>query len=343
MFNKLDNIKYITDDNYEKLMSLNIDSQFIDNKGKTRAINVQHNGIKFSVILKNPIMPLNIKIDDKLYSILDDKYLEEIVTNYLEMTTVKQIFLNEDSNNSSEIQGKFGNIDIILLYNKGVNTNLRFTKKVRGELSLTYNNNLGESQISLFKFNKKLSRYITEYFIWLYSIFVDEKIIENPRSNIENVDQKLLEEFLSKYIVVDERFSYKRLKNFFSFDNEDIFRNRKMVINSEEVLKRLLYILRLEITRNFPNILKYKDYTFLQHYYLDPEDFEYFPNQVVLHDKEKTLKWLKEKSDSIETNKYMLYETIEPSFVQPYFFKNKNIDDDRIFIAQNTNCFEKAI
>ena len=116
-----------------------------------------------------------------------------------------------------------------------------------------------------------------------------------------------------------------------------------MVINSEEVLKRLLYILRLEITRNFPNILKYKDYTFLQYYYLDPEDFEYFPNQVVLHDKEQTLKWLKEKSDSIETNKYMLYETIEPSFVQPYFFKNKKINDDRIFIAQNTNSFEKAI
>ena len=39
----------------------------------------------------------------------------------------------------------------------------------------------------------------------------------------------------------------------------------------------------------------------------------------------------------------MLYETIEPNFVQPYFFRNKNIDsDNRIFIAQNTDSFKKA-
>jgi len=97
-----------------------------------------------------------------------------------------------------------------------------------------------------------------------------------------------------------------------------------------------------EITRNFPSILNYKDNTFLKKFYLDTEDFENFPNQVVLKNKDFTLKWLKEKEENIEFNKYSLYDFINPNLIQPYFFKNEGISNNQIFIAQNTNSFENA-
>ena len=119
-------------------------------------------------------------------------------------------------------------------------------------------------------------------------------------------------------------------------------RNGKMVINSDEVLKRLLYSLRLEITRNFPSILNYKNNTFLTNFYLDTEDFESFPNQVVLKNQDFTLKWLKEKEETLEINKYSLYNFINPNIIQPYFFKNDLVDNKKIFIAQNTTSFINA-
>ena len=241
----------------------------------------------------------------------------------------------------SEIHGKFGNLDVIIMC-KGITNDLYFAKRIVEKTSLTLNN-LGDSisHINSFKFNKKLARYLTEYIFSLYSIYIDQKINENPIINIENPDQELIEGFVRKFITIDTSFSYKKMKNIFSMQNTDIIRNGKIVINSNEILKRLLYSLRLEITRNFPSILIYKDNTFLRNFYLDTEDFEDFPNQVILKNREFTLKWLKEKEETIELNKYSLYDFINPNLTQSYFFKNDLISN-KIFIAQNTNSFENA-
>jgi len=339
MFNKLDNVYYIEENDHDQIQKLDILSQFIDNKGKTRVININHNNSIFSLILKKPFTPLNLKNDENYYSISDIRYLEELVLNHLKLTSIKHVVLNDEL---SEIHGKFGNLDVIIMC-KGITSDLYFAKRVIEKTSLTLNN-LSDSSIShinSFKFNKKLARYLTEYVFWLYSIYIQQKIDENPIINIENPDQELIEGFVRTFITIDTSFSYKKMKNIFSMQNTEIMRNGKMVINSNEILKRLLYSLRLEITRNFPSILTYKDNTFLRNFYLDTEDFEDFPNQVILKNREFTLKWLKEKEDNIEFNKYSLFDYINPNLTQSYFFKNDLISN-KIFIAQNTNSFENA-
>ena len=339
MFNKLDNVYYIKENDYEKIEKLNIVSQFVDNKGKTRVININYNNILFSMIFKTPFTPLNIDNDERYYSISNERYLEELVLNYLKLTSIKHIVLNDVL---SEIHGKFGTLDVIIMCN-GISNNLHFAKRIIEKTSLTLNNLIGSrSQIDSFKFNKKLARYLTEYIFWLYSIYIHQKMNENPIINTENADQNLIEGFIRKFITIDTSFSYKKMKNIFSLQNSDIMRNEKMIINSNEILKRLLYSLRLEITRNFPSILNYKDNTFLRNFYLDTEDFENFPNQVVLKNQEFTLKWLKEKEETIELNKYSLYDFINPNLIQPYFFRNDLISNKHTFIAQNTNSFENA-
>ena len=338
MFNKLDNVYYIKENDYEKIEKLNIVSQFVDNKGKTRIININYNNILFSMIFKTPFTPLNIDNDERYYSISNERYLEELVLNYLKLTSIKHIVLNDVL---SEIHGKFGTLDVIIMCN-GISNNLHFAKRIIEKTSLTLNNLIGSrSQIDSFKFNKKLAKYLTEYIFWLYSIYIHQKMNENPIINTENADQNLIEGFVRKFIIIDTSFSYKKMKNIFSLQNSDIMRQEKMIINSNEILKRLLYSLRLEITRNFPSILNYRENTFLKNFYLDTEDFENFPNQVVLKNQEFTLKWLKEKEENTELNKYSLYDFINPNLIQPYFLKNDRISN-QIFIAQNTNSFENA-
>ena len=340
MYNKLDNVNYIYENDYNEIKKLNIVSQFIDNKGKTRSININYKNEIFSIIFKKPFIPFNINNDENYYSISNVIFLEEIIIGYLKLKSIKHVILNDKF---SEIHGKFENTDVIIMCD-GISENLNFARRINETTSsLTLNNLIdSRSHINSFKFNKKLARYLTEYLFWLYSLYINEKAEQNPILNIENADQSLLEEFMKEFIIIDETFSYNQLKNIFSIQNTDIMRNGKMVINSDEVLKRLLYSLRLEITRNFPSILNYKNNTFLTNFYLDTEDFESFPNQVVLKNQDFTLKWLKEKEETLEINKYSLYNFINPNIIQPYFFKNDLVDNKKIFIAQNTNSFINA-
>ena len=340
MYNKLDNVNYINENDYNEIKKLNIVSQFIDNKGKTRSININYKNEIFSIIFKKPFIPFNINNDENYYSISNVIFLEEIIIGYLKLKSIKHVILNDKF---SEIHGKFENTDVIIMCD-GISENLNFARRINETTSsLTLNNLIdSRSHINSFKFNKKLARYLTEYLFWLYSLYINEKAEQNPILNIENADQSLLEEFMKEFIIIDETFSYNQLKNIFSIQNTDIMRNGKMVINSDEVLKRLLYSLRLEITRNFPSILNYKNNTFLTNFYLDTEDFESFPNQVVLKNQDFTLKWLKEKEETLEINKYSLYNFINPNIIQPYFFKNDLVDNKKIFIAQNTNSFINA-
>ena len=92
-----------------------------------------------------------------MYSV---RYLQELVLNYLKLTSIKHVVLNDVL---SEIHGKFGNLDVIIMCN-GISNNLNFAKRINEKTSLTLNNLINSrSYIDSFKFNKKLARYLTEY------------------------------------------------------------------------------------------------------------------------------------------------------------------------------------
>ena len=44
-----------------------------------------------------------------------------------------------------------------------------------------------------------------------------------------------------------------------------------------------------------------------------------------------------------DVQKYVIYDSIYPSLIQPYFFKNDLINNDQTYLAQNTNSFQKAM
>jgi len=344
LYNNLDNVYYLSIEDNEILSKLPIDSQYIDDKGKTRGLNISFGSGKFSLIFKEPIPTFNVPIDKKLYPISEFSVQQVISSGgLLSLKNVKHVVLNE----SIEFKGKLGgmNCSVICRRENGSTTSssFPFSKKISVGDSLSVNILDENSQMIKFKENKKKARYFLEYFYWLYSHFISQKIQQNPIADVERYDETLMEEFVANFIVIDPNFTHKVFRNFLSFENRDILRDRKLVLNSEDMLKRLIYYLRLELSRNFPNILKYKENNFLKSFYLDVEDFFEFPNQIVLKGKESAMKWLGENKQILDLNKYTLYDYVYPSKTEPYFFQNDMVENRTIFLAQNTNSFEKAM
>jgi len=155
----------------------------------------------------------------------------------------------------------------------------------------------------------------------------------------------LIDEFIRNHILIDETFNYsnKKLKNYFSLSNSSFVNNNRLILKSNEILKRLIYFLRIELTRNFAVILNYNQKTSFDTFYDDVDDFKDFPNQIVLKDEDFALNWLNQKNEILNSNKYILYKSIQPNLDQPYFFIDETMTKGKVYLAQNTNSFEKAI
>ena len=99
-----------------------------------------------------------------------------------------------------------------------------------------------------------------------------------------------------------------------------------MILKSDEILKRLIYFLRIELTRNFAVILNYNQKTSFDTFYDDVDDFKDFPNQIVLKDEDFALNWLNQKNEILNSNKYILYKMLilrDYLFECKYLWKNK--------------------
>jgi len=340
MYNKLDNVTYIENDDYDFIKKLNVRTQIVDTKGKTRGVSIENNGLLFSVLFDKPVPNFDCPISSKLEYVSDKGSIEQMIMNVLKLEEVKQYVIDKEI--KSEIHGKRGNLKVIVLIENKETFSFVNTKKKVKSLSVYSDNN---SNIVDFQNRKKISRYVLEYFYWLYSTFINKKHEENPILDIYNFNESLIDEFTRNHILIDEMFNYsnKKLKNYFSLSNSSFINNNRLILKSNEILKRLISFLRIELTRNFAVILNYNQKTSFDTFYNDVDDFKDFPNQIVLKDEDFALNWLNQKSEILNSNKYILYKSVQPNLDQPYFFKDETMTKGKVYLAQNTNNFEKAI
>jgi hypothetical protein len=113
--------------------------------------------------------------------------------------------------------------------------------------------------------------------------------------------------------------------------------NSKLVLKSQETLKRIIYSLKL-FSRQRINLLNYYKNNSIENYYVDLTDFDQYHFQVILEGENAVEKWVDEQ----ELN-YTLYDSVQvDKLVKPYFFKN-NLVNNQIYLAQNTSSIQKAI
>jgi hypothetical protein len=313
--------KKITDVSFPiKKYSLTSISQYIDSYGKTRRININYEGINISLIT-SPIQPLSIK-EDSLSPVY--KTTTEIASKIFNLLNIQIESQTINGNSLQEINGIFGNVNITIpindeepLQNISINkTGLHFPDSQTSALDI-YNK------------NKKISRYIKEYTLWLFSIYIDE-------NKIEQLTDEVFVNFSQDKIII-KPFTYTIVPKTFSLKSK-LMESKKLIVSSEELLKRLMYFLRLYSTRNKKELYNYHTHNFIKDYYVDITDFDIFPEQVILQGENSIDKWIQESRF-----KYNIQETIITGQNIPYFFKNPNIYNDKVFLAQNALSLDKAV
>lgn len=294
--------------------------QGIDSYGKCRMIRFEYDN-NIGTLITSPIQPLAIpevrgwvatKIDQEL-AIQFAAYLGIIISGQSVQNDVVK-----------ELYGILGNVRISIPVDDGI--------PMDGIPLIDKGISYPENKISVIEnYNKykKLARYITEYMYWLFSLYLYE-------DETRDMSLETIESFVKDKIKLVPDFEYGYVGKLFSI-NSGVMDDGKLVIKSEEALKRLVYTLRVYIRRFSQKIRKYHTRKVIENYYVDIIDFDYHQFQVILHGEDSVEKWIQEQKI-----KYNLYNSVQTSKIIPYFFQN-NLVGPRIYLAQNTHNVYKAI
>ena len=298
---------------------LKIISQWIDSYGKTRILNIEFFGKLISMIV-SPIQPIHTKQakSSKINYVDIDTALE--LTTYLKMNIEYQNVLNDKL---KQLQGFVGNVSVSIPINDSDPHDNIEIKEIELEYPIEE-----VSDLDSYNRNKKFARYIVEYMIWIYSYYLKNK-------SITKITDESISNFSNKYFDIKPNYNYKDIPKKFS-KTSTVMNGQKIVIQSEEMKKRLVYMLRLLCMRNSDSVFEYYKRKVIQNYYEDISDFNQYKNQVLLYGEESINKWIFENNVN-----YILYDEVLIGSTKPYFFKNRLIDN-RIYLAQNTTSIGKA-
>ena len=321
LYDKMDNIIYYKDNkkvirySNGKLWFNNneIVSQVCDNYGKTRCLILKmKNRDNISLYINNPIPPLPVEIIS---------YNESLQYNLDNEDDISNIMNNLNIKNIKKIQNVIiGAIEPYNLY--------------------MIINNKEENLIESYNKYQKISRCVLEHLYYLYSIFINDDEAKNIDYN-NLITFSNFNKFIEKYIEKDEDFSYGIVPNKLSLDNEGIIKDGKLIVKSDETLKRLIYSLKLKVIRDYESILSYHTLESMNNYYLDINDFDTYDTQLIFKGHEFISNWLNNfKNDQ---NLYILYNKVLPKIKTTYFMKNKLIGNDNIYIARNVKTIEEGI
>lgn len=301
-----------------------ISSQVIDSYGKTRQLNLTFQGKNLSIVT-GPIPPLAVKITQDNYISTNLSIGKEFLLHYgiLSSQTVQEGKL-------VELNGQIGTVKVSIPIQPD---------EIIEDLEINYSGihylrNI-KSSLDIYNRNKRYARYITEYLFWLFSKYVrDNSILE--------ITDKILASFAKKKMSVIENFSYDGnvAKNF--SENSPLLVNGKLVVTSIDMMKRLLYVLKMYTLRDLKTLLTYVNRSGITNYYVDITDFDQYSTQVILQGDDSIDKWIQENRFV-----YTLHQEISIGQRLPYFFGNKKVaqqgENPVIFLAKNTTDLYTAI
>jgi hypothetical protein len=206
-----------------------------------------------------------------------------------------------------------------------------------------------ESSLDKYDYGKKMARYIEEYMLWLYSKFVGD--------DGDLSDESILV-FRDRRILLDTEFEYGTVTEVFS-DESGVMKDGKLVVKSEDTLKRLMYVLRLACAHESQKVRAFKTYKSIRSFYTNINDFDKHPFEVIVYGKDTMTRWIdSELAESAAVHaSVIVYVQTGDSFPdplstiseiedrlsretnnlvpgEPYFFKNSLVGPD-MYLAQN--------
>jgi hypothetical protein len=276
----------------------------IDYFGKTRFLQ-----FKDLAIYTNPIASLNLPLG---YVYKPVEY--NVALKFFNKEEIKPKYIYENDKVVC-LEGIKGNVFFsiliipIKLKNQEEEPKKNFLNSPTKKTSLLeeYNNNL------------RIARYLIEYTLYFFSI-------DYYKYNPKNININYLEEFASRNFLIDSSFEYSKIPRIFNKDCKGLIKNKKIVVHSEKIMKKLVYNLRMRLRINYKETINYRDYKYIQLYYADVKDFTTIKNQVIIQGSEALNKWI-----TVKINDYSIKEKVET--VTNLFKELIQYDNEKPFVV----------
>jgi hypothetical protein len=319
---------------------IRIENQAVDSYGKCRMIIIQAAGISGTLFLP-PVPPFAASIIDST------DFTRVSIQEALDIAAALNMRVTGQGTQLGvvkEIRGTLGNVEFITI------------PTLNGEIVNgvpDYNTeeipDVMESSLIKYDYGKKMARYIEEYLLWLYSKFVGD--------DGDLSDESILV-FRDRRILLDPDFEYGTVTEVFS-EESGVMKDGKLVVKSEDTLKRLMYVLRLACVHESQRVRDFKTYKSIQSFYMNINDFDKHPFEVIVYGKKTMMRWIDSElaeSAAVHTS-ILVYVQTGDSFPdplstmpeiedrlsrdtnrlvpgEPYFFKNPLVGPD-MYLAQN--------
>lgn len=283
--------------------------QIIDNYGKCRFLGFEYKGnIIYTLI--DPIPPSNLQ--ERKYSDISGVDVK-IVLDFLAEIKLTPLSQGVYNDKTVEINTKIENYKLSIKVNEAEIINSIPTKSDINIIpeKLSY--------LNIYNRNKKLAQHICEYMFYHFSIYLNDQPINN----------QIINQFFENKTIVKPNYEYDDIQVYID-DNKFLLQDDKLILKSDELKKRLYYVLKLKIERNYFDLVSYKNRKTLKNYFTDINDFNQYPDQVILKGKNSIDKW--NKSNNMILN---LKDYIDPENNDIYFISNQIITQNEVCLAKN--------
>lgn len=302
------------------LLFEDVQSQYIDNNGKTRMLIFDHTGTELA-LMTSPLPPLNLPISSDIIEVPF-----RVAISFIKEKGLK--IVSQDGNETEGIQGLwietseenpgiyYGYIPLeISPAIKGVEFSTR-RDPIRTD---TY------SELALYRESRKIAEVLKQYTLFSYA--------RDP----ENFDED------SFVIVPNHTYDIKSLNKRLISNTPVIYRRGKLIVLSEEMKQKLLSFLKVSLLNDAPGVAALKNTTAIENYYQTISDFRSSPSQLIFLNKNGLLRWRNE-SFRAETSTKVSNSTNSDTG-EPYFYRNPKIRREHLMIVQNVadGAFENAL
>lgn len=316
--------------------SSSIKGQIINAFGKTVAVVVTPNSTV--LYLPSPIAPLNVK---------------EMLLQNLSKTSLRDVLEMFPSDQGYEIlKCVFKNSLMVYTLQVKQNSKILFYVPIiplaKSEVRLpsvvstfVVPDQKDLSGFEVFSANEKLTWYITQYILYLFSLYVFE-------SKTEVLSEELIKNFLDTHTVVDEEritvIGRRMLqnenpfgKNFNLTSSNPLMKNSRKIAIPKGTTDKLEYMIKLRLNTDLHEVVEFYKRNSIDTFIKDVYDFQINPNQVLLSNISSLLKYIEEFDRS-----FIVSHKVKLSEQEPYFFRNSILGPD-VYFANNFKDKTKAL
>lgn len=272
--------------------------QMINACGKATGIVIEVKGHQIAFLTENPMPPLAVANNSEC-PLADFPSIKKFLANFGQKITAA------GENLIRIVSRQYGNIYFIPVSKSDM------TVSKRVQFLLPESN----STFAEFVAKRRIATVLQEYAKYLLSAYAH-------REQLQFLTDQNVYDFAQEFLIFDETFEYKSLPRTFGVDSAFV-RNGRIVINTKELFKRLLFFLKVH-KNDLPS---YRAKALIPPSYLDAVDFIHRPSHVIVQgfDNFKTL--IKNLNSS------HTFSSIALQLEKPYIFLNNLISSNTPFLA----------